>query len=644
MDNRFIVATLAGAFVLVNVFLWIILPKKMREDSKTLGRIYAMKKYTYLTVILLINISLCCVSYLYNEYRVAFYVVLIMKSRDVITASVWIISLVNEVFGKIKWSFISIGLVCAIFALLIAQIVLGVIYGLTTITSNPYNVIAVSLCLGLLLMALIIYSYITYGSEIKPIVIENKIIVSVIPVYGESSEQVGRTIDSIVENELGSNKNLICVICDGKPIDLEKSMSVLNKESSKYVSWKMTNGTLDILYCSYKHSGKDTPCVILKKRENQGKKDTLILSHDIFNFPRDTLTAEGINLRAHIRKQIDDFYSYGSFDYMFCTDADSIITSNSFLDMLETLDRRHANACCGLVVIDFINSNWSAWNLFQNFQYSYGQHIRRGCENLIGTVTCMPGCITMFRITPVASKALKLYATPPPKDELILNCVQMLGTDRRLASSFLYQSPDLVQVLDYRAKCYTIPPDDFSSYLSQRRRWGSNFYFNSICNLFGDNISPFIRFLCIFDIVRFSLDFFRLFSTCLFLYAIGNAIVTRNNGIVVVLIPTLSILLFPTASFLIYALFNRFLFRMYHKLLIGYLINKLFSAYLSMIIITNVFWNMGSVKWGGVSSNASPPPPGNVSSGNLGNLVINIPPPTVAVTLKESDAEVMDVF
>jgi chitin synthase len=586
IDSRLVVTVSAGAFVVLNVFLWIILPRKIKEDSKTFGRIYTIKKYTYLSVLFSLNIGLCIISYIFNEYKVAFFVVLAMKSRDIITATVWIISL---------------------------------LLSFLRCTSRP------------------------------SIRVENKTIVSVIPVYGETVDQVERTLGSIVDNEMGTNKNLLCVICDGKKIDLEKTMTIVSKETLKYTSWKMISNTIDILYCLYIHSDKTSPCVIMKKRANQGKKDTLILSHDIFNYPRDTLSTDGINLRAHIKEQIDDLYpGYGSYDYMFCTDADSIITSNSFLDMLETIEIRKADACCGLVVVDFIQSNWSPWNLFQNFQYSYGQHIRRGCENLIGSVTCMPGCITMFKISPTASNALRLYSTLPPRDALILNCVQMLGTDRRLASSFLYQSPEITQVLDYRAKCYTIPPDNFSAYITQRRRWGSNFYFNTICNLFAVNINPFVRMLCIFDIIRFSLDFFRVFSTCLFVYAIADAIVTKNNGIFGVLVPTLSILLFPTGSFFTYALFNGFLRKMYHKLILGYLINKLFSAYISMIIITRVFWEMGSTKWGGVQSNEAPPPPSIIPPPPIippaASVSIKISNPKMTVTPEIADADVGDIF
>lgn len=539
MDTKIIVLFSIGGFILLNIIIWILylgLSKKMREDTKLLGKIYTIKKFSFILSIFLLNVGLCIVSFFFNDhYHISFYVVLFMKCRDIITTCVWIISLFSNCNCCIKTQQIA-----------------------------------------------------------------EKTIVSVIPVYSESLEQVGRSMNSIAEVELGTNKNLICVICDGINVNIESTMdtgSQRAKETLAYTSWKLVNNTIDVLYCVY----KKIPCIIMKKKINQGKKDTIIMANDIFNYPRDTLGAGEINLRNHIREKIKEIFGsvgFGTtYDYMFFTDADSIITKNSFLDMLETIESRKANACCGLVVIDFIKSNWSLWNLFQNYQYLYGQHIRRGCENLIGSVTCMPGCITMFRICPVASNAIKMYSTLPSKNDLIMNCVQMFGTDRRLASSYLYQSSEITHVMDYRVRSFTIPPDNFYSYVSQRRRWGSNSYFNQMNNLVCPNINPFIRLLCLFDTLRFSLEFFRMYCTCMFLYKIVCAIVTRNSSIITELIPAISILLFPTTSFFVYSLFNSFLRRMLHKLILGYIINKICSFYLTMVIIVNVLLMMGNTKW-----------------------------------------------
>jgi Chitin synthase len=577
METKFIVLFSIGGFILLNIFIWILylgLSKKMKEDTQLLGKIYTMKKFSFISAIFLLNVGLCVISFLFNDhYHISFYVVLFMKTRDIITTCVWIMSLLIELFRY-----------------------------------------CIHKC---------------YGTQ--PIKIDNKTIVSIIPVYSESQEQIERTITSISENEIGTNKNLLCIICDGINVSIESSMDmIIKQEEVTYNTWKLVKNTIDIMYCVY----KKIPCVIMKKRTNQGKKDTIIMGNDIFNYPRDTLGADEINLRNHIRTQITELYKtdatskcFENYDYMFFTDADSIITKNSFLDMLETIETRKANACCGLVVIDFINSNWSFWNLFQNYQYLYGQHIRRGCENLIGTVTCMPGCITMFKVCPVASNAMKLYSTLPSKNDLIKNCVQMFGTDRRLASSYLYQSSDITHVVDYRAKCFTIPPDNFYSYVSQRRRWGSNSYFNQMYNLVSPHINPFIRLLCLFDTLRFSLEFFRMYCTCMFLYNIVCAIISKNDAIVNELIPAFSILLFPTISFFIYTLFNSFLRRMLHKLILGYLMNKICSFYITMVVIINVFWHMGNTKWSGANNPPPPPPPSSV-------VVINVPEVPIPVVVE----------
>jgi chitin synthase len=435
--------------------------------------------------------------------------------------------------------------------------------------------------------------------KIETLVVENKSIISVIPVYSETYEQVVRTLDSIADNELGHNKHLMCIICDGKPNQLENTLTqtVLQK-TINYKTWKMVDNSIQIIYGFY----RTTPCMIIKKKKNQGKKDSLILSHDIFNYPRDTIQTPEV--RTQVRTDVEQLYQLTEFDYMFCTDADSIIVKHSLIHLIETIQRRRAHACCGLVVIDFSEAKWSFWNLYQNFQYVFGQYIRRECENLMGSVTCMPGCITMFKIDPIAGPAIKMYSTLPPAGALIATSVQMLGTDRRLASSFLYQSSKVKHVLDCRAKCYTIPPNTLYQYVSQRRRWGSNMYFNSLCNIFAPHMNIVVRFFCFLDITRVSLAYFRIYNTVLFIYVLVTGSIHGKQNIYDIL-PFLIVIVFPIISFFIYGLFDSFLRPMYHKLIMGYLVNKILSFAVMMMIISNMFWNIGSVVWGGVQHKSS---------------------------------------
>lgn len=546
MDIKILISLSIGGVIIAYVSLVILYMKLgggnfmnklkniFKKDNQQLTNLFLFKKYLFLITILFLNVAFSWLVYAVSSYRIIMYLMLFLKSKDVITTIIWLISL---------------------------------IIGIKDLVIKP-----------------------------TPIIIENKNIVSVITVYSETYEQIIRTLDSIVNNEIGNNKNLLYIITDGKNINLENTMTIVHEEAYQYQSWKQVDNSINMIYGTY----KNVPCIIAKKKLNQGKKDSLILSHDLFNYARDTFVS--IQLRDNVRSKIRELYGLDQFNYMFCTDADSIITNNSFMNLIETMERRNAHACCGLVVVDFVDSQWSVWNLYQNFQYLYGQYVRRGCENLIGKITCMPGCITMFRIHEQAANAIKLYSTLPPKNDFIKNSVQMLGTDRRLAASFLYQSSNIKHVMDYRAKCYTIPPKTLYQYISQRRRWGSNMYFNTICNMIGPNINCLIRFLCFLDIIRVSLGYFRIFNTALFIFTI----VSHPKHDIISYIPFIVIIIFPINTFFIYSAFDKFLRKMCIKIIIGYFLNKTFSLFVMIMIISNMFWNVGSTAWGGVQHKSTP--------------------------------------
>jgi chitin synthase len=305
-------------------------------------------------------------------------------------------------------------------------------------------------------------------------------------------------------------------------------------------------------------------------------------------------------MRDKIRTYIDVNFNLTDFDYMFCTDADSIICHNSFQYLIESIEKRNAVACCGLVKIDFSEGAWSFWCIFQNFQYLFGQYVRRSVESLYGRVVCLPGCITMFKIHESAIKAIKMYSEFPKNDEMFKSIVQLLGTDRRLTSSFLFQGKDIKTVLDKRAICLTIPPCTLYTYLTQRRRWASNSYFNTVAILFGPNQYLITRVFATYDVIRMSIIYFRIFTTIMFVYKI---IVYLTGGgypedLLKKLAPCIAILFFPTVFFTIICLSHNSLRHMFHKILLGYLINRVFGMILNLAIISNLFWNIGSTIWG----------------------------------------------
>ena len=137
-----------------------------------------------------------------------------------------------------------------------------------------------------------------------------------------------------------------------------------------YVSLKFKQGILRLI------SGymQDVPVIVIEKLKNSGKKDSLVLCHDIFNYPRDNCHQYTTLLRSEIWKdilpQLLNSTDFTGFDMIFCTDADSTIHMGAIKKLANAIAREpNAIAACGLVLVELEPGyEWSIWNLYQQFQ------------------------------------------------------------------------------------------------------------------------------------------------------------------------------------------------------------------------------------------------------------------------------------
>jgi len=202
---------------------------------------------------------------------------------------------------------------------------------------------------------------------------------------------------------------------------------------------------------------------------------------------------------------------------------------------------------------------------------------------------------------------MEMYSEYPKQTDMFKSIVQMLGTDRRLTSSFLFQDKGLKTVMDKRAVCLTAPPNKLYTYLTQRRRWASNSYFNTMALIIGPNQYIVTRVFATLDVIRQSIVYFKVFVTVMFIY--GIIMYSEYHGTQDVLkkiSPCLAIIIYPTIYFFAVCLIQSSLRCIFHKIFIGFLINKMFAILLSLCVSSNLFWNMGSTIWG---ANQQPTPP-----------------------------------
>jgi hypothetical protein len=138
----------------------------------------------------------------------------------------------------------------------------------------------------------------------------------------------------------------------------------------------------------------------------------------------------------------------------------------------------------------------------------------------------------------------------------------------------------------------TVAPQSLKHYLSQRRRWGSNAYFNNYFYMAGENMIWITRLWACIEVTRLSLVYYRVANTILFIYGLVSSFDLMS------IIPLLIVSQLPTLWFLINTATNKQLRQRSHKILLGLCINKFMAPVMSVAIFTIVVKNLGSQAWG----------------------------------------------
>ena len=373
---------------------------------------FFIKKWIYITMILCVNVAGCVFVYYTQNLQIILFVILALKSKDILMSLMFVVNMIYKgIFNRNQ-------------SLLPRQ----------ESTENIDKILAF------------------------------------VPVHKESFEQLCKTVDSLIENKTGSHYVLTCIVSDGVNDYNTIFENVNDIQKRAYVSWDGSTVNTTVHYGVRNNKN----LMLISKTQNKGKKDSIIMCNDIFNYPRENMPELTKIFRDVISSDIINIFGISDFDYIFTTDADTTISDNTFVCLIDTIETRNAVASCGVVNVDFSSNQNYLFDSLQNYQYLYGQFLRRTNEDVVGQVLCLPGCISMFKIQEKSSDALELYSTNPDSGSLVESSVQYIGTDRRYTSNLIYTNNEARIVLDTRCNAYTVPPSNFSGYVNQRKRWTQN--------------------------------------------------------------------------------------------------------------------------------------------------------------------------
>lgn len=133
-------------------------------------------------------------------------------------------------------------------------------------------------------------------------------------------------------------------------------------------------------------------------------------------------------------------------------------------------------------------------------------------ESLFGSVTCLPGCFTLYRLrTPDTHKPLLISNqviddySENRVDTLHMKNLLHLGEDRYLTTLLLKHFSFFKTQFVRDAHAYTVAPDDWKVLMSQRRRWINSTVHNLGELMFLDQLCGFccfsMRFVVMIDLV-----------------------------------------------------------------------------------------------------------------------------------------------
>jgi chitin synthase len=330
----------------------------------------------------------------------------------------------------------------------------------------------------------------------------DKFVICQIPAYTEDEDALRRAIDSAARMRYDDKRKLIVVICDGMIIgqgndrptprivlDILGVSETVDPEPLSFESLGegMKQHNMGKVYSGlYEVQGHIVPFLVVVKigkpsevsrPGNRGKRDSQMLlmrflNRVHYNLPMNPLELE---MHHHIRNIIGVNPTF--YEFLFQIDADTVVAQDSATRMVAAfLNDSKLIGLCGETALT--NAKASIVTMIQVYEYYISHNLTKAFESLFGSVTCLPGCFSMYRIRAaetgkplfVSREIVEAYATIRV-DTLHMKNLLHLGEDRYLTTLLMKFHPKYKTKYTMHAHAWTIAPDSWKVFLSQRRRW-----------------------------------------------------------------------------------------------------------------------------------------------------------------------------
>ncbi|KAF8972826.1 hypothetical protein BGZ46_010035 [Entomortierella lignicola] len=331
----------------------------------------------------------------------------------------------------------------------------------------------------------------------------DKFVICQVPCYTEGEESLKKTLQSLAALDYDDKRKLLLVIADGMIIGAGNEMPT-PKIVLDILGWQPTEGVevepvrykaLGIgsqqLNCCkvysglYEFEGHMVPYVVVtkvgmpnetSKPGNRGKRDSQLI---LMNFLNSIHTGKKmcpleLEMYHHMKNVIGVHPNL--YEYILQVDADTEVMPDSLNRLVACMvaDSKVIGLCGETQVA---NEDKSFTTMIQVYEYYISHHLAKSFESIFGSVTCLPGCFSMYRIMTTNGKPLIVHNnilrdySHNDVDTLHKRNLLSLGEDRYLTTLMMKYFPGFKLKFTPDATCKTVAPDKWRVLLSQRRRW-----------------------------------------------------------------------------------------------------------------------------------------------------------------------------
>ncbi|KAI8642882.1 chitin synthase-domain-containing protein [Parasitella parasitica] len=355
-----------------------------------------------------------------------------------------------------------------------------------------------------LMAAVIVFKFVAairFGGKRAPEE-HDKFVICQVTCYTEDEESLRKTIDSLSTLHYDDKRKLLFIICDGMIVgsgnDLPTPRIVLNilgvdpqvdPEALSFVS--VGDGSkqhnMGKIYSGlYECKGHVVPYIVVAKvgnpRErqkpgNRGKRDSQLVLMQFLNRVHYDAPMNPFQLEIYHQMKNVIGVSPHFYEFVLMVDADTEVMRDglNYLVSSVVLDSKIIGIC-GETTLSNEKDTWVT--MIQVYEYFISHHLIKSFESLFSTVSCLPGCFTMYRVRTVDGKRA-LFCSNEIIADYSINVVDTLhkknllhlGEDRYLTTLLLKHFANFKTKFNPDAHCKTNAPDMWSVLVSQRRRW-----------------------------------------------------------------------------------------------------------------------------------------------------------------------------